>query len=61
VAALCVGREEDVSRAVCGIVFLAGIHKSVLNFLFLFFQEKKKIRKNEMMKELDKTKSALRT
>jgi hypothetical protein len=38
---LCVGWEEDVSRAVCGIVFLAGIHESVLNFFFLFFSRKK--------------------
>jgi hypothetical protein len=51
--ALCVGWEEDVSRAVCGIVFLAGIHESVLNFLFLFFSRKKE--KNEMMKKLDTT------
>jgi hypothetical protein len=51
VAALCVGWEEDVSRVVCGIVFLAGIHESVLNFLFLFFSRKKeREKKNGMIK-----------
>jgi hypothetical protein len=44
VVALCAGREEDVSRAVCGIVFLAGIHESVLNFFFLFVSRQKENR-----------------
>jgi hypothetical protein len=41
VAALCVGWEEDVGREACGFVFLAGIHKSVLIFLFLFVSRQK--------------------